>query len=57
MRVAEGVAVSLWQALFMDSTEALIHGDLHTGSVMVTEGEAPMIHSGHDANKVRWCCI
>ena len=33
------VAVGHLKAKFMDSTEALIHGDLHSGSVMVKEGE------------------
>jgi 5-methylthioribose kinase len=37
------VAVSRLKLKFMTSPEALIHGDLHTGSVMVTESETRVI--------------
>jgi 5-methylthioribose kinase len=37
------VAVSRLKLKFMGSPEALIHGDLHTGSIMVTEGETRII--------------
>jgi 5-methylthioribose kinase len=37
--VALKLAVGRLKAKFMDATEALLHGDLHTGSVMVKEGE------------------
>jgi 5-methylthioribose kinase len=37
------VAISRLKLKFMGSPEALIHGDLHTGSIMVTEGETRVI--------------
>ena len=37
------VAISRLKLKFMDSPEALIHGDLHTGSIMVTESETKVI--------------
>jgi 5-methylthioribose kinase len=37
------VAVSRLKLKFMASPEALVHGDLHTGSIMVTEGETRVI--------------
>ncbi|SHL94764.1 5'-methylthioribose kinase [Bradyrhizobium lablabi] len=37
------VAVSRLKLKFMASPEALIHGDLHTGSIMVTETETKVI--------------
>jgi 5-methylthioribose kinase len=37
------VAVSRLKLKFMTSPEALIHGDLHTGSIMVTESETRVI--------------
>src|SRR4051794_38734792 len=37
------VAISRLKLKFMTSPEALIHGDLHTGSVMVTEQETRVI--------------
>jgi 5-methylthioribose kinase len=37
------VAVSRLKLKFMSSPEALIHGDLHTGSIMVTEYETRVI--------------
>ena len=37
------VAVSRLKLKFMGSPEALIHGDLHTGSIMVTESETLVI--------------
>jgi 5-methylthioribose kinase len=37
------VAVSRLKLKFMGSPEALIHGDLHTGSIMVTESETRVI--------------
>ena len=37
------VAISRLKLKFMSSPEALIHGDLHTGSIMVTESETPVI--------------
>ena len=37
------VAVSRLKLKFMSSPEALIHGDLHTGSIMVTENETRVI--------------
>nr|GAJ35640.1 methylthioribose kinase [Bradyrhizobium sp. DOA9] len=37
------VAVSRLKLKFMASPEALIHGDLHTGSIMVTESETRVI--------------
>jgi 5-methylthioribose kinase len=37
------VAVSRLKLKFMGSPEALIHGDLHTGSIMVTENETKVI--------------
>jgi 5-methylthioribose kinase len=37
------VAVSRLKLKFMGSPEALVHGDLHTGSIMVTESETRVI--------------
>ena len=37
------VAISRLKLKFMTSPEALIHGDLHTGSIMVTEGSTVVI--------------
>ncbi|WP_334377145.1 S-methyl-5-thioribose kinase [Bradyrhizobium sp. AZCC 1719] len=37
------VAISRLKLKFLNAPEALIHGDLHTGSIMVTEGETKMI--------------
>jgi 5-methylthioribose kinase len=37
------VAVSRLKLRFLSSPEALIHGDLHTGSIMVTESETRVI--------------
>jgi len=37
------VAISRLKLKFMSSPEALIHGDLHTGSIMVTERETRVI--------------
>ncbi len=37
------VAISRLKLKFMSSAEALLHGDLHTGSVMVTEEETRII--------------
>ncbi len=37
------VAVSRLKAKFLASAEALLHGDLHTGSIMVTESETRVI--------------
>jgi 5-methylthioribose kinase len=37
------VAISRLKLKFMSSPEALIHGDLHTGSIMVTEGDTKVI--------------
>jgi len=37
------VAISRLKLKFMASPEALIHGDLHTGSIMVTETETRVI--------------
>ncbi|MGV7216721.1 S-methyl-5-thioribose kinase [Bradyrhizobium sp. UFLA05-112] len=37
------VAISRLKLKFMASPEALIHGDLHTGSIMVTSGETRVI--------------
>jgi 5-methylthioribose kinase len=37
------VAVSELKARFLTSAEALIHGDLHTGSIMVTEDDTRVI--------------
>jgi 5-methylthioribose kinase len=37
------VAISRLKLKFMASPEALIHGDLHTGSIMVTQSETRMI--------------
>jgi 5-methylthioribose kinase len=37
------VAISRLKLKFMGSAEALIHGDLHTGSIMVTETETRVI--------------
>jgi 5-methylthioribose kinase len=37
------VAVSQLKARFMTDTQALLHGDLHTGSVMVTESQTRVI--------------
>jgi len=37
------VAISRLKLKFMSSPEALIHGDLHTGSIMVTESETKVI--------------
>ncbi|MCA1525695.1 S-methyl-5-thioribose kinase [Bradyrhizobium yuanmingense] len=37
------VAVSRLKLKFMASPEALIHGDLHTGSIMVTDGQTRVI--------------
>jgi 5-methylthioribose kinase len=37
------VAVSRLKLKFMASPEALLHGDLHTGSIMVTESETRVI--------------
>ena len=40
------VAVSRLKLKFMASPEALLHGDLHTGSIMVTESETRVIDPG-----------
>ena len=37
------VAISYLKLKFLSAPEALIHGDLHTGSIMVTEGESKVI--------------
>ena len=37
------VAISRLKLKFMSSAEALIHGDLHTGSIMVTDNETKVI--------------
>jgi 5-methylthioribose kinase len=37
------VAISRLKLKFLSSAEALIHGDLHTGSIMVTESETKVI--------------
>jgi 5-methylthioribose kinase len=37
------VAISRLKVKFMGSPEALVHGDLHTGSIMVTESETKVI--------------
>ncbi|GAX82127.1 hypothetical protein CEUSTIGMA_g9555.t1 [Chlamydomonas eustigma] len=37
------VAISILKDKFMHQTEALLHGDLHTGSIMVTESETYVI--------------
>lgn len=37
------VAISRLKLKFMASPEALLHGDLHTGSIMVTEGQTRVI--------------
>jgi 5-methylthioribose kinase len=37
------VAISRLKLKFMSSAEALIHGDLHTGSIMVTDSETQVI--------------
>jgi 5-methylthioribose kinase len=37
------IAVSRLKAKFLGSAEALLHGDLHTGSIMVTETETRVI--------------
>lgn len=37
------VAISRLKLKFMASPEALVHGDLHTGSIMVTESETKVI--------------
>jgi 5-methylthioribose kinase len=37
------VAISHLKLKFLSAPEALIHGDLHTGSIMVTEGETKVI--------------
>src|SRR5690348_8383244 len=37
------VAICRLKLKFMGSPEAMIHGDLHTGSIMVTEGDTRMI--------------
>ncbi|MEH2501862.1 5-methylthioribose kinase [Bradyrhizobium sp. AZCC 1578] len=37
------VAISRLKLKFLNAPEALIHGDLHTGSIMVTEGETKVI--------------
>lgn len=37
------IAISRLKLKFMSSTEALIHGDLHTGSMMVTEDDTRVI--------------
>jgi 5-methylthioribose kinase len=37
------VAISRLKLKFMASPEALLHGDLHTGSIMVTDGETKVI--------------
>jgi 5-methylthioribose kinase len=37
------VAISRLKLKFLSSAEALIHGDLHTGSIMVTENETKVI--------------
>ncbi|HVO04896.1 MAG TPA: S-methyl-5-thioribose kinase [Candidatus Cybelea sp.] len=37
------IAVSRLKLQFIDHAQALIHGDLHTGSVMVTEGDTRII--------------
>lgn len=37
------IAISRLKLRFIDDTQALIHGDLHTGSIMVTETETKVI--------------
>src|SRR4029079_15820779 len=37
------VAISRLQLKFMASPEALLHGDLHTGSIMVTQSQTRVI--------------
>jgi len=37
------IAISALKAKFLTSTEALIHGDLHTGSIMVNQHETKVI--------------
>ncbi|HEY7215203.1 MAG TPA: S-methyl-5-thioribose kinase [Thermoanaerobaculia bacterium] len=37
------LAVSRWKLRYMNSAEALIHGDLHTGSIMVTPQDTRII--------------
>jgi 5-methylthioribose kinase len=37
------VAVARWGEKFLDQPQALIHGDLHSGSVMVTESDTRVI--------------
>lgn len=37
------MAAAKWKALFLTKTQALLHGDLHTGSVMATEGSTFII--------------
>ncbi|WP_076857693.1 S-methyl-5-thioribose kinase [Bradyrhizobium mercantei] len=37
------IAISRLKLKFMASPEALLHGDLHTGSIMVTDGETKVI--------------
>jgi 5-methylthioribose kinase len=37
------LAISRLKVKFLNSAQALIHGDLHTGSVMVTEGDTRVI--------------
>jgi len=45
-------AIGHLKAKFLDSTEALLHGDLHTGSVMVKDGRFyPWIIDHEDATK------
>jgi len=39
------IAISRLKVKFMNVTEALIHGDLHTGSLMVTEDDTRVIDS------------
>jgi len=41
--IALKVAVAELKAKFLGSTEALLHGDLHTGSIMATEGSTFVI--------------
>ena len=37
------LAINHWKTQFLTNTQALLHGDLHTGSVMAAEGSTFVI--------------
>ena len=50
------VAISRLKLKFLNAPEALIHGDLHTGSIMVTESSTVVIDPDSRSTD-RWASI